>query len=120
MIGYFPPPHLGGTFDDISSVLAKIPQYTDIVLSVLEDPALPVIINDVRILDAMPSSSAKPNQPKRKGVGLDVAVKPLEYYIWTRRHPTQTKFVVAGIVALPVLLGFLLGSRFGKGAHPAP
>lgn len=111
---------------------AKLPQINDIVIkgigylptiqAIVEDPALPTLVNRVQKLRSLEqqarteaASAGKP-QPGPKGpvgVGLHRFVGPLDKYIWTREHPTATKLIVAG-GAVALLGGVFMLGRWSK------
>lgn len=106
---------LGNILDDVTMVLQQGQQYIDVIKLVLEDPALPRVAQQVRILASLPSGPSAPTKPgqapapKKKGVGLQVAVAPIDAYIWSRQHKGAT--IAMGIAALlaPIGAGVLIG-----------
>lgn len=108
----------GISVSQIQAILDKSSPYADIIEGVLADPALPRIAGLVRQIKAMEKPSTKPattastkppSTSSTTGIGLWRVVKPLEIYIWTRHNKAATIAILAGVVLVPVGLGFVLG-----------
>lgn len=92
---------LDGLLDTASSAL-------DAAKYILEDPALPKITYSVVELHSLEQRGAKPGTSK-PGIGLNRFVTPLQTYVKMRRNPIIGYAALAGIVSIPVMIGYILG-----------
>ena len=98
---------LGGTASDVANKVAML----------AGDPALPTVVDLVKQLYALEASrpggppAPKPTGPVnyKAGIGLSAAVGPLKAILYVRKNPWVVPAAVAGILGLPLLLGFTLG-----------
>ena len=94
-------------------IIAKSDQYSDVIMNVLDDPALPEVINLVRQLHA---EAAKPLAgPAPAGIGLSKVVGPLKLYVRFRKNPVPYYLGAAGIV-LAIVGGSVAVGRWSKKA----
>ncbi len=87
-----------------------------IMLDVLEDPALPEVLDLVQqVVDLETSSGGGGGGgASGPGVGLSDAITPLRAYLFVRRHPWVPYAAAFGVVAVPFLIGILVGRAMGK------
>ena len=94
---------LGGILDDLQTIIDKAPGYVHqaagvvdqaggylaTVKTVLEDPALPAVVERINTIHALEVSSSVSSggTSNVKGVGLSRAIPILDAYIWYRRNP---------------------------------
>jgi hypothetical protein len=121
-----------GITDDIQTLITKAPEYLhDVVeivnvagkyiptiLQVAQDPALPAIVDRVKLLRQLEerhtvATSSAPASATR-GIGLSAAIKPLDLFIWYRQHPGATVAIAAGGVLALVGAGFAVGRWTAK------
>jgi hypothetical protein len=123
---------LGGTIEDIATVVQKARAFLPTVLNIVEDPAIPALIDRIKILrelekaartTAQTQGKPQPGPPGPVGIGLHRFIKPLDYYIKYRQNPKQAQLLAglgaAGILVLFVGAGVALGHRRLK-ACPTP
>jgi hypothetical protein len=79
--------------------------------TILEDPALPRVTTLVMELHSLQPKSKGASGPPSKGIGLNKIVGPLEFYVATQRNPILGYAVVAGILAVPFLVGYAVGKK---------
>lgn len=79
--------------------------------TVLEDPALPRVTALVMELHALQPKSKGGGGPPSKGIGLNKIVAPLQFYVATQRNPLLGYAVIAGVLAVPFLLGYAVGKK---------
>lgn len=80
--------------------------------TILEDPALPRVTALVMELHSLqPKSSGGSSGGSSKGIGLNKIVGPLEFYVATQRNPILGYAVIAGVLAVPFLLGYAVGKK---------
>lgn len=97
---------LGSTASDIANKAAQV----------IGDPALPQVLSLVKQLydletsrpGGAPSTSSGPVN-YRAGVGLSAAIAPLKVVLYVRKNPWVVPAAVAGVLGLPLMLGFSLG-----------
>lgn len=99
-------PVLGSTASDIANRTAQV----------IGDPALPEVLSLVKQLYVLETSRPKAGGGTstgpidyRAGVGLSAAVMPLKVVLYVRKNPWVVPAAVAGLLGLPLMLGFSLG-----------
>jgi hypothetical protein len=121
---------LGDTWSDLTTILAKAPdllakvstilnkgeKYLDTAMQVVEDPALPQVVDLVKQLKAIEAAKAKkagttPSAATTKsiGIGLEHAIMPLKMYVAYRTRPWFGYVAIAGVLAIPLAVGVLAG-----------
>lgn len=125
-------PQLGGLTEDLADILAKGPQvasqvaaitrkiwpYLGTIRTVVDDPALPAVIQRVQVIQTLPplnlpsftAPSPTPAIPE-PGIGLKNVVPALDAYIYARRNPWVPFAVLGGIIFVIGGLGYRLGQR---------
>lgn len=113
-MSYVTPRHTGlGGFADVATAATKI----------VEDPCLPRVATLVlRLHELTPAPAPRPGQPKpppsstppKKGIGLCMAVKPLEAVVWMRERPWIVPVAGAAVVGGLIALGFAAGKRSSR------
>lgn len=87
-------------------IMDQVGPYLGTIQHVLEDPALPAVVQRVEIIRGLEQSSS--GGAAVKGVGLSKIVKPLDWYIWYRRNvPSWAPYAVGGLAAFLVLSSIL-------------
>jgi len=112
---------------DVFSILSQAQKYLDIVSGVLTDKALPDLAQRIRTISSIntsgPKAPAAPAAPAdtSKPVNLDLQrfVKPLDAYIYYRRHTWILPVAIGGGVLLLAGLGFGIG-RWTKSCKAKP
>jgi hypothetical protein len=99
---------------DILSVITEAGKYLDIVTGVLKDKALPDLAQRIRTISSINTAGPKavtPPTDTSKPVNLDLQrfVKPLDAYIYYRRHTWILPVAISGGVLLLAGLGFGIG-----------
>lgn len=113
---------LGLSFSDVKAVVkGAIAQGPDVITAtklIIEDPALPRIAGLVEELHGLeqssPSKPGRPSRPSVPGIGLKRVVTPLRLYTVGKERPVLGYAMLGGILAAPVLLGYILGKVFRK------
>lgn len=90
---------LDGVVDTIGGALKAADQ-------ILRDPALPEVTSLVLQLHALEPKNPKTGQPS-PGIGLRTVVRPLRAYVAVKKNPILGYAAVAGILAIPFILGRL-------------
>lgn len=93
---------------DLSDWIAKGAQILQTGTTVLSDPALPQIVGMVAELHAMQPPSAPGGAPGA-GIGLNSIVKPLEAFVYYKKHTWVLPVAVVALIGLPFILGYTLG-----------
>jgi hypothetical protein len=126
---FYAPAGFGGVIEDIQSLIAKAPAllsqantilakagpFLPFILSIVEDPALPLIITRVKTLQTVHAATAAPAAPGAtpsgppKGVDLHRAVPLLDAAIWYEKHKWVPWAVGAGVVLTLGGIGFGIG-----------
>jgi len=115
----------GAALPQAVKVIDKGLAYLPTILAVVEDPALPSLVQRIQTLRSMskPTTAAPPrpgayvpptttsSAPAVHGVGLSKIVPLIDKYIWVRRNPAVVVGVGLGGVAALVGVGFLIGRR---------
>lgn len=97
-----------------SKIAERVPQYLDTIVDVLEDPALPVVISQVKAIKKLNVADAKRQIPTITekdipGVGLSRFVKPIDAYIYTREHRWVTPTAIVLMLLIPFGIGIIIG-----------
>lgn len=112
---------LGDTWSTIQDILTKTPKYIDVIGSVLEDPALDAVVARVKTLAAIekatpraapttaPVTAPIATTAGKKGIGLSVAIRPLDLYIWYKNNKWVLPVGIAGVVLVLGGIGFTVG-----------
>ena len=95
---------LTGVWEDTQKVITAGEKYLDVIVSAIEDPALPQIVQLARKIRSLEPAKPGTAPTQTKGLGLRRAVRPLEFYVYARQH----KWVFPTIIA-SALLGLGLG-----------
>lgn len=100
------PPALG----DISSLFNAV----GIAADVTADPYLPETVCRVGQMRALNRGQAAPACATTAdglpgGVGLSKLIKPLRGYVYSLEHKWVAPAVIAGVIGVPMLIGYLLG-----------
>jgi len=103
---------LGGITDVVSS-LSKLGPYVDTITRVINDPALPAIMQRIDIIDSLEPEGAPttPAASDHSGIGLKRVVPALDAYIYVRRNPMVPWLVGGGAVLFVLGVGYRLGKR---------
>jgi hypothetical protein len=121
-------PQLRGVFEDIttildkgpavasqvSAIITKIYPFLGTVRKIVDDPALPQVVQRIEVINAMPSTATGlPGSivVSAPGVGLKHLLAPLDAYIYARRNPWAPWAIGAGIVLVIGGIGYRLGQR---------
>jgi hypothetical protein len=130
---FYAPAGFGGVIEDIQALIAKAPAllsqantilakagpHMDTVLKIVEDPALPQLVDRLKtmkaIQDAKPKASGAAPAPTAPGVGLKQVLPIWDAAIYVEKHP-----VARFVLDHPVLVGagaalVLGGIGFGVG-----
>lgn len=99
---------------EIATVLRQIGPYTDTLVRIVNDPALPQFMQRIEAIDALePSTStggpSTPAASDKSGVGLKSFVPLLDAYIFVKKNPFVPWLVGAGFVFLLGGIGYRLG-----------
>lgn len=105
--GYTP---TAGTLDNIVSAVNLASKGVQAATVILEDPYFPKVAGLVLELHQLeqpkrPSAPGASVPAPKKGIGLNKVVKPLEMYVQFRRNPIAGYAIIAGVLAIPFLLG---------------
>ncbi len=123
---FYAPTGFGDTVSDISALLGKGGQilskagpYLDTVLEIVQDPAMPQLIDRVKTLkaiDAAKSPSAAPGAPAAatSGVGLKRVLPLWDVAIFYTKYPWAPWAIGAGAVVLLGGIGFGIGRATKK------
>lgn len=103
----------------VVGILGKIQPLLPTVKLVLDDPAMPQVVERIKILAAIEAARPKPpgtvvtaSMPGAgAGVGLHQAILPLDALIYVRRNPWALPVGVAAFLGIFVGLGYMLGKR---------
>jgi len=73
------------------------------------------------VLEASRPGSTTPTKPTgptdfRAGVGLSAAVMPLKVILYVRKNTWVAPAAVAGILGIPLILGFIMGRASKRSA----
>jgi len=107
------------SWEEAQGFLGKLDQYWDIAKSVLEDPALPQVVDRAKKLQAIAKSAPKAAgapEGSRPGIGLGAAIRPLDLFILYRQKPWILPVGIGAVLAVPALLGYFVGRRRGRKA----
>lgn len=90
------------------------------VVDVAGDPYLTEVLCRINQLKAIDHAQPVPvcaNTPpgSTSGVGLRNAIPVLRAYVYAQQHPWVYAAAVAGLVGLPMLIGYRLGQSSGDG-----
>jgi hypothetical protein len=128
-----PPPgqeyKLDGIVDDIAYFAAKAPElvgkvvrivrkaepYMDDIVKIVEDPALPGLVQRVRTIRALSGTTS----PGLAGPSVDPSLlskymPALDAYIWVKQHKWVVPVAIAAVVLVPGLIGFAIGRKTKK------
>lgn len=101
---------------DLNSLWKTLNAIGPTALKVLEDPALPAVIDRAGTLATLAfppkprtATPTAPTAPAKPGVGLDKAVPILDRAIWTMRNKWVIPLAIAGATLTPMVIGFGLG-----------
>lgn len=116
-----------GVTDDIAWVIKKAPEfitkaikivrkaepYIDDIIDVVEDPALPAIIQRVRIIRNLNKGLSPTGTPlsgnELAEVGLTKYLPVIDTYIWIKQHVWIVPVAIAGVLLIPGLIGYVIG-----------
>jgi len=100
--------HLSG----VEELLGKVGSVAGTASHILEDPALPAILKSVsdlhKIEQKRPSTKVRKASGEVPGVGLSKLAVPLGAFVFFRKNPLLGWAVLAGIIAIPVFIGYSL------------
>jgi hypothetical protein len=116
-------PHLS----TIVRIFEKAEPHLPVILAVVEDPALPQVIDRVQTIRALEEARAKEKpaplapgeKPKPVGIGLKRVIPALDAFIYARRHPWVPWVAGGGAVLLLVGIGFGVGRLTARRSSPA-
>jgi hypothetical protein len=99
---------------DLASTITSLASTVGIATSLANDPYLAETVCHVGQIKAINAGQVPPACPKTAaglpgGVGLGRFQKPLRAYVYAEQHPWVYAAVVAGVVGVPLLLGYMLG-----------
>lgn len=111
----------------LPQIIATIEQAEDVILAVVEDPALPAVVQRLRQIRALhtsknglgqaaPTPLPVPAKSTKPGVGLDRLVRALDLYLYIRRRPWLPWVVGGGAFLVLFGLGFGVGRLTAKRA----
>lgn len=110
---FYAPTGLGSVVDDVQKIAQKIPTLLPVIVSVIEDPALPALMQRIQTLQAIearkPSAVATTPTPAKPGVGLDRVLPLWDAAIFIERHPAA-QFAVDHPVLVGAGIALALGS----------
>ena len=89
--------------------LATIGDAAKVANYVLTVPYLPRISQHLMRLHELEVQSGV--ESNLAGVGLKHVEKPLSWYVWYREQPLAGPLAVAGLIAIPFVVGYLVGKR---------
>jgi len=109
----------------LATIVRKGKPYIATLRSVVDDPALPAVMDRIKIiaeieasspgLPTFPGTTPKPPTAPTPGIGLHYFVKPLDAYIYARRNPMIAVLLGAGFLILVGGIGYKLGQNKAKG-----
>jgi hypothetical protein len=99
---------------DIGSTITNLASAVGIASDLANDPYLPEVICRVSQLKAInagqrPGTCVKTAKGLRGGVGMGRFVEPLRAYVYAEQHRWVYAAAFAGIVGVPLLIGYALG-----------
>ncbi len=104
----------------LPKIIATIESAQDVIVAVIEDPALPQVIERVRAIRALEAAAkakakglGQAATEEKTGVGLQRLLPALDFYVYTRQHP-WVPWVAGGSAVL-----LLFGLGFGVGRFTA-
>jgi hypothetical protein len=95
---------LGDTTSDVANAV----QY------ILEDPALPQVAGLLIELHNLSGPSSVHNVTQAAhavGIGLNKAIVPLQLVVQVKKNPILGYLTIGAVLAIPFMLGYLLGKR---------
>jgi hypothetical protein len=127
---------LGGTVDDVMTILGKAQSYLPLILDIVSDPALPEVVQKVRTIQSLAVKPAKPAKTapgttppapgtppapakppaKPPGIGLRRFLPAMDATIWYLRHPWAPWVIGGGVVIVLAGGGYAIGRWSGKRA----
>lgn len=99
----FPTTALRGVTDTVSAAKA-----------IVNDPAFATVIGLINQLNAAEGGGGSSGGGSTAGIGLSAAVTPLRVVVYARKNPWVVPTAVAGVLGVPLLLGFLIGRRSSR------
>lgn len=103
----------------LPKIIATIEEAEDVILAVMEDPALPAVIERIRAIRALEAKKSKglgqstspaaASAVKKPGVGLERLISALDAYLYVRKHPWLPWVAGGGAVLILFGLGFGVG-----------
>lgn len=99
---------------DAASTIAGLINTVGIATDVASDPYLPETVCRVAQIRSInrnerPGACAETPMNKAGGVGLRRFIKPLRAYVYAEQRPWVYVAAVAGVVGVPLLIGYALG-----------
>jgi hypothetical protein len=99
----------------IQDALGKLGGVAGTAVHILDDPALPAVLKHInnlhKIEQKRPSTTKRTASGEVPGVGLAKLAVPLGAFVFFRQNPSLGWALLAGIVAIPVFVGYTLGRR---------
>jgi len=99
---------------DLASTITNIASGLGVAADLATDPYLPETVCRVGQLGAIkkgqkPGPCVKTAKGLKGGVGLSKLVVPLRAYVYAEQHRWAYAAAVAGVIGLPLLLGYTIG-----------
>ena len=103
---------------DLASTITAAANAIGIATDLAADPYLPETVcrvGQVREVNAgrKPGACVKTADGLRGGVGLRKLIKPLRGYSYAEQHPWAYAAAVAGVIGVPMLIGYALAKGGG-------
>jgi hypothetical protein len=101
-----------GSLDAINTVISAV----DAAGYIVDDPALPQIINSIQELHALEVTSATTSSGRASGstghgIGLRNFVMPIKAYVQIKKNPILGYLTIGAILSIPFVLGYLYGKK---------
>jgi hypothetical protein len=102
----------GSSLPQVQTIVEKGIGYLPTIVNIVQDPALPQLvqrINTLRRLEQKPATPGQPAPAAVPGVGIQKMLAPIDAFIWYREHPKTAIMIGVGATVALVGAGVLIG-----------